>query len=226
MVKKQRKHFKSITIDLNGHSIKSNSYCFWIESEQKEYPATLTLIDSKGTGFLQNIADDPGSDVVTIETNGRFIAKGILFKGNSNSASTFYTISSAAETEITIEDCSILGGDVGIYNVGSAVISNTKITNTKTAIKNVGPYLILENSTITGNTDGVLNENDITQDGDVEGVVAISDTQITNNEYGFVNEGKAYLGGSTRIVDNSKGNLCLTKRSTFYPEGCHERSVS
>ena len=215
---------RNITIDLNGHSIKSDSYCFWVESEQENYQSTLTLIDSKGTGFLQkNTTDNAAAGLINVEENGCLIAKGVTFKGNSsnpNENNGFYAIGTSQKSKALLDKCLITGVDIGIRAFGTVTIKDTTITNTFIGIDNRYGKVILENCKITENKTGITNRKPQLTEEDVFNfcIIAINDTEITNNETGLLNQWVTYLGGDTRIINNSIANICLQKVTRIYPE--------
>ena len=145
---------RSLTLDLNGHSITINEgNCFNIYDGK-----TLTIVDNSTggpKGSVNNTAED-GGDAINITSGGGFSATGISI------TSTYECAVNNGGGTATLTGCT-LSGSRGLINSGTATVTGGTISVTETAIQNDGGTVSINTGdspaacTINGGINGISN---------------------------------------------------------------------
>lgn len=147
--------YHNLTIDLNGHSITTNSdFCFTIAEGY-----TLTIIDSKPNGNIGSIiySYGVGGDAIAIQSGGKLIADGVIITSGTGTA----IHNNGGTVEIT--GCTV-SGSIGIFNKGTTTVTGGSISGTYIAIESDGGTLSVNTGenpaacTISGGEFGIYNQ--------------------------------------------------------------------
>ena len=199
---------KTVTLDLNGHTIDRKLTTATANGYVVKNSGKLTIKNTAGTGIIKGgNAQDAGGGIYnegTLALQGGTIQNNKANSGNGggiyNTGTGVLTISSGTITSNT----ALKGG--GIYNAGTLTFSNGTISN-----NNVTSNTASFTSAIDGG--GIYNAGTMT----ISGGAITNNTVYTGKGAGIYHDGTSFtLSGAPNISDNKKGTLNSGSNTNIY----------
>ena len=199
---------KTVTLDLNGHTIDRKLTTATANGYVVKNSGNLTIKNTAGTGIIKGgNAQDAGGGIYnegTLALQGGTIQNNKANSGNGggiyNTGTGVLTISSGTITSNT----ALKGG--GIYNAGTLTFSNGTISN-----NNVTSNVESFTSAIDGG--GIYNAGTMT----ISGGAITNNTVYTGKGAGIYNAGTSFtLSGAPNISGNQKGTLNSGSNTNIY----------